>query len=86
MCAMTSPDFTHLHCHTEYSLLDGLARVGPLMDAAEKQGMKSLALTDHGVMFGAIDFYQAAQKRGIKPIVGCEVYVSPRGMEQREGK
>ncbi len=83
---VASPDFTHLHCHTEYSLLDGLARVGPLMDAAQKHGMTSLALTDHGVMFGAIEFYQEAQKRGIKPILGCEVYVAPRGMEQREGK
>lgn len=83
---MASPEFTHLHCHTEYSLLDGLARVGPLMDAAVEQGMTGLALTDHGVMFGAIEFYKAAKDRGIKPIIGCEVYVAPRGMEQREGK
>ncbi len=83
---MTSPEFVHLHCHTEYSLLDGLARVGPLMDAAAAHGMSSLALTDHGVMFGAIEFYQAAKARGIKPIIGCELYVAPRGMEQREGK
>jgi len=81
-----SPEFTHLHCHTEYSLLDGLARVDPLMDAAQKQGATSLALTDHGVMFGAIEFYKAAKDRGIKPIVGCEVYVAPRGMALREGK
>jgi len=81
-----SPDFTHLHCHTEYSLLDGLARVGPLMDAAVKQGMTSLALTDHGVMFGAVEFYDEAKKRGIKPIIGLEAYVAPRGMHLREGK
>jgi len=81
-----SPDFTHLHCHTEYSLLDGLARVGPLMDAAVKQGMSSLALTDHGVMFGAIEFHDEAKKRGIKPIIGLEAYVAPRTMAQKEGK
>jgi len=81
-----SRDFTHLHCHTEYSLLDGLARVGPLMDAAQKQGMSSLALTDHGVMFGAVEFYGEAKKRGIKPIIGMEAYVAPRAMHLREGK
>ncbi|HKO24970.1 MAG TPA: DNA polymerase III subunit alpha, partial [Chloroflexota bacterium] len=83
---MAAPEFTHLHCHTEYSLLDGLARVDPLMDAAVAQGMTSIALTDHGVMFGAIEFYKAAKDRGIKPIVGIEAYVAPRSMEQREGK
>ncbi len=83
---MPSRDFTHLHCHTEYSLLDGLARVGPLMDAAQKQGMTSLALTDHGVMFGAVEFYGEAKKRGIKPIIGMEAYVAPRAMHLREGK
>ena len=83
---MSTPDFTHLHCHSEYSLLDGLARIDPLLDAAQRHGMTSLALTDHGVMFGAIEFYQAAKKRGIKPIIGVEAYVAPRGMTQREGK
>jgi len=83
---VSSRDFTHLHCHTEYSLLDGLARVGPLMDAAHKQGMTSLALTDHGVMFGAVEFYGEAKKRGIKPIIGMEAYVAPRAMHLREGK
>ena len=83
---MAAPEFAHLHCHTEYSLLDGLARVDPLMEAAAAQGMTSIALTDHGVMFGAIEFYKAARDRGIKPIVGIEAYVAPRSMEQREGK
>ncbi len=83
---MSTPDFTHLHCHSEYSLLDGLARIDPLLDAAQRHGMTSLALTDHGVMFGAIEFYQAAKKRGIKPIIGVEAYVAPRSMAQREGK
>src|SRR5438067_10034284 len=86
MRSMAAPEFTHLHCHTEYSLLDGLSRVGPLMDAAAAQGMTSLALTDHGVMFGAIEFYKEARDRGIKPIIGIEAYVAPRSMEQREGK
>src|ERR671936_573444 len=86
MRSMATPEFSHLHCHTEYSLLDGLARVDPLMEAAAAQGMTSLALTDHGVMFGAIEFYKAARDRSIKPIVGIEAYVAPRSMEQREGK
>ena len=80
---MASPDFTHLHCHTEYSLLDGLARVGPLMDAAQKQGMTSLALTDHGVMFGAMEFYYAAKEHRLTPIIGCEAYIAPRGRLDR---
>ncbi|MBR3499200.1 MAG: DNA polymerase III subunit alpha [Selenomonadaceae bacterium] len=70
-------DFVHLHVHTEYSLLDGAARINDLLDAAKNFGMKSLAITDHGTMYGVIDFYKAARKRGIKPIIGCEVYVAP---------
>ena len=70
-------NFTHLHVHTEYSLLDGAARINDLLDAAKNFGMKSLAITDHGTMYGIIDFYKAAQARGIKPIIGCEVYVAP---------
>ena len=69
--------FVHLHVHTEYSLLDGAARIGDLLDAAKNFGMESLAITDHGTMYGVIDFYKAAQKRGVKPIIGCEVYVAP---------
>ncbi|MBD3380419.1 MAG: DNA polymerase III subunit alpha [Candidatus Omnitrophica bacterium] len=69
--------FIHLHVHTQYSLLDGACRVGELLDLARDYGMPSVAITDHGNMFGAIDFYEKARSRGIKPIIGCEVYVAP---------
>ncbi len=68
--------FTHLHVHSEYSLLDGMCRIPLLVKRAKELGMTSLALTDHGVMYGAIDFYQAAKDAGIKPIIGCELYVA----------
>ena len=72
------PDsFVHLHCHTEYSTLDGACRVGAAVKKAAKLGMPALAITDHGVMYGAIEFYQECEKAGIKPIIGCEVYVAP---------
>ncbi len=71
-------DFTHLHLHTEYSLLDGCCRIKKLIDKASEMGFKSLAITDHGVMYGAIEFYKYAKQKGIKPIIGCEVYVAPR--------
>ncbi len=71
-------DFTHLHLHTHYSLLDGACRIEDLLDRAEKLSQKSIAITDHGVMYGVQDFYKAAKKRGIKPIIGCEMYVAPR--------
>ena len=70
--------FVHLHLHTEYSLLDGACRIEQALDAAKAMGQTALAITDHGAMYGVIDFYKAAQKRGIKPIVGCEVYVAKR--------
>ena len=66
--------FTHLHVHTEYSLLDGASRIDDLVSHARELGMTSLAITDHGVMFGVIDFYRECLKQGIKPIIGCEVY------------
>jgi len=69
--------FTHLHVHTEYSLLDGMCRIQQLVSRAKELGMDSLAITDHGVMYGVIEFYQAAREAGIKPIIGCEVYVAP---------
>ena len=71
-------DFVHLHVHTEYSLLDGACRIEELIAAAVSCGQKALAVTDHGVMYGSVDFYKAAKKAGIKPIIGCEVYVAPR--------
>ena len=74
---MSHADFVHLHLHTEYSLLDGACRLDRLMDKAHEAKFPALAITDHGVMYGAIDFYQAARSKEIKPIIGCEVYVAP---------
>src|SRR5438093_10239274 len=74
---MSHADFVHLHLHTEYSLLDGACRLERLMDKAHELKFPALAITDHGVLYGAIDFYQAALNKGIKPIIGCEVYVAP---------
>ncbi|MBE6750640.1 MAG: DNA polymerase III subunit alpha [Ruminococcaceae bacterium] len=71
-------DFAHLHLHTEYSLLDGCCRTKQLIDRAAELGQKSIAITDHGVMYGVIDFYKYAKSKGVKPIIGCEVYVAPR--------
>ncbi|MEI7999324.1 MAG: PHP domain-containing protein, partial [Candidatus Omnitrophota bacterium] len=71
-----SSDFVHLHVHTQYSLLDGACRVEDLVNKAADLGMKALGMTDHGNMFGAVHFYQAAKKAGIKPIIGCEAYVA----------
>ena len=71
-------EFVHLHLHTEYSLLDGACRIQPLMEHLKKIGQKAVAITDHGVMYGAVDFYKAAKKAGIKPIIGCELYVAAR--------
>jgi len=68
-------NFTHLHVHTEYSLLDGSNKINEYVSRVKELGMKSAAITDHGVMFGCIDFYKAAKAAGIKPILGCEVYV-----------
>ena len=76
--------FTHLHLHTEFSLLDGACRIGQLVSRAKELGMQSLAITDHGNMYGAVDFYKACKKEGIKPIIGCEVYVAPRTRFDRE--
>ncbi len=71
-------DFTHLHIHTEYSILDGACRIKPLISHVKELGQKAIAITDHGVMHGCIDFYLECKKQGIKPIIGCEVYVAPR--------
>jgi DNA polymerase-3 subunit alpha len=74
---MPHTEFVHLHLHTEYSLLDGACRLDRLMDKAHELEFPALAITDHGVLYGAIDFYEAAGEKGIKPIIGCEVYVAP---------
>ena len=75
--------FTHLHVHTEYSMLDGLSRIEPLVLRASELGMDCLAITDHGVLYGAMDFYRFAKEAGVKPIIGCEMYVAPRGRSSR---
>ena len=75
--------FVHLHVHTEFSLLDGACRINKLMDRVKELGQSAVAITDHGVMYGCIDFYKAAKAAGIKPIIGCEVYVARRSLEDR---
>lgn len=77
--------FTHLHVHTQYSLLDGAARISELVARAKALGQTALAITDHGVMYGVIDFYKACVKEGVKPILGMEAYVAPRSLRDREG-
>ena len=78
------PDFVHLHVHSEFSLLDGAIRIKELPKRVKELGMSAVAITDHGVMFGAIDFYKACKNEGIKPIIGCEVYVAPRSRFDKE--
>lgn len=78
--------FVHLHTHSHYSLLDGLSRIDPLVARAKELGMPALALTDHGVMYGAVEFYYACKQAGIKALIGMEAYIAPRGMEDKEGK
>ncbi len=77
--------FVHLHLHTEYSLLDGACRVEELLDRAAALGMPAVAVTEHGNLFSAIQFYDQAKKRGIRPILGCEVYVAPGSRFDRSG-
>ncbi len=86
MTTLAPNDFTHLHVHSEFSLLDGLGRITDLVDSAAQQGFDSLALTDHGALYGAVAFYQACKTRGIKPILGVETYVARRSMTEKEGK
>src|SRR3989304_2209738 len=81
-----SANFVHLHTHSEYSLLDGASRIKDLVNKAKEFEMPALALTDHGVMYGAIDFYETAKKEGIKPIIGCEVYVATRSRFAKASK
>lgn len=77
-------DFVHLHNHSEYSLLDGLSKIKPMLEHAKKLGMKALAITDHGNMYGTIKFFKACKEAGIKPIIGCEIYVAKRSMLDKE--
>lgn len=78
-------EFTHLHVHTEYSLLDGSSKIKEIVARAKELGMDSLAITDHGVMYGVIDFYRACKAEGIRPVLGCEIYVAPGSRFQKEG-
>jgi len=78
--------FTHLHVHSHYSLLDGLPKIGQLLDYVKELGMDSVALTDHGVMYGAVEFYKKAKEKGVKPIIGCEVYLSQGKMREKRPK
>ena len=80
--------FTHLHNHTEYSMLDGISRIPDLVDRTVELGMRALAITDHGSLYGAVDFYSECKDRGIKPIIGCEAYMAHesrfnRGADER---
>jgi DNA polymerase-3 subunit alpha len=79
-------DFVHLHLHSEFSLLDGLGRINELAEQGSQLGFDSMAITDHGALYGAVAFYQACTSKGIKPIIGVETYVSRRGMLDKEGK
>ena len=79
-------NFTHLHVHTEYSLLDGAIRIKDLVKKVKENGMEAVTITDHGNMFGAIELYKECKKEGIKPILGCEVYVAPRSRLEKQGK
>ena len=83
---MKHSEFVHLHIHTQYSLLDGAIRLDDLFKKAHKYKMPALAITDHGNMFGAIDFYQKAYNSGIKPIIGCEVYVAPGSRFEKDSR
>src|SRR5262252_9197741 len=80
---MSDKPFVHLHCHTDYSLLDGACEIGQLMDLVVEQKMPAVAMTDHGNLFGAVQFYNNAVARGVQPVIGCEVYVSQQGLKTR---
>jgi DNA polymerase-3 subunit alpha len=81
-----APSFVHLHCHTHYSLLDGATRIEDLVRRVKEMGMPAVAITDHGNLFGAIEFYEAARRAGVKPIIGCEVYMAPGDRRARESR
>ena len=77
-------NFVHLHVQTEYSLLDGLSKIPKLVDRAKELGMPALAITDHGALYGVIDFFNAANEAGVKPIIGIETYLASRTMQHRD--
>ena len=84
MAAAAKEPFVHLHLHTEYSTLDGAVRIKDLMAKCARYGMPAVAMTDHGNLYGAIEFYEAAVAAGIKPIIGCEIYLAPTSMEEKK--
>src|SRR5271165_1745097 len=81
--SMSERPFVHLHCHTDYSLLDGACEISQLMDLVVHQKMPAVAMTDHGNLFGAVEFYNKAKEKGVHPVIGCEVYVSQQGHTSR---
>ncbi len=81
---MQDKKFTHLHLHTEYSLLDGSGKISKIIERAKELGMESIAITDHGVMYGCVDFYKEAKAQGIKPILGCEIYVAAKSLYKKD--
>ena len=81
---MSENKFCHLHLHTEYSLLDGSGKIPKIIERAKELGMDSIAITDHGVMYGCVEFYKQAKAAGIKPILGCEVYVAAKSMKIKQ--
>jgi DNA polymerase-3 subunit alpha len=80
---MSDTPFVHLHCHTDYSLLDGACEIGRLMQTVSDLKMPAVAMTDHGNLFGAVEFYNSAVAKGVKPIIGCEVYVAQQGHKNK---
>ncbi|MGH7959969.1 MAG: PHP domain-containing protein, partial [Opitutaceae bacterium] len=83
---MADKNFVHLHVHTDYSLLDGCCRIDRLIDRATELGMSAMALTDHGNLYGAIEFYNQAKARGIKPLIGCELYLTETSRLEKNGR
>jgi DNA polymerase-3 subunit alpha len=81
-----SKPFVHIHNHTEYSLLDGMQRIGPMVERAKELGQPAIAITDHGAMYGALEFYLECKARGVKPIIGMEAYVAPEGRTVKAGR
>ncbi|HET6528698.1 MAG TPA: PHP domain-containing protein, partial [Balneolaceae bacterium] len=79
-------NFSHLHCHTQFSMLDGAASISQLIKKSKKHGMPGIAITDHGNMFGVPQFVNEAKKQGIKPVIGCEFYITPSGMDDKKDR